>query len=191
VSEENMSQEMVARDTQEVGSPVNDFRLIAIDGEVVSLQTLLHGKKGAVVVFWSSVCSHCMRYDKYLNAFAALHPELGVAVIASRQDEAPTVLRAAAAARALRFPILHDPSGSVAEQWFTRQTPRAFLVDSNRLLRYRGAIDNYRYPNDVEYTEYLEPAVAQFLAGKPLSRTEIASFGCAIRSVYYNLPKAL
>jgi peroxiredoxin len=186
-----MPQEMVLPDTQEIGGTVKDFRLTAIEGGVVSLQTLLQGKKGAVVMFWSSVCSHCMRYDKYLNRFASLHPELGLAAIASRQDETPSALRAAAAARALQFPILHDPSGSVAEQWFTRQTPRAFLVDSNRVLRYRGAIDNYRYADDVEYAKYLEPAIAQFLAGKPLSRTEIASFGCAIRSVYYTLPKAL
>jgi peroxiredoxin len=186
-----MRQEMVLADTQEIGGTVRDFCLAAIGGEVVTLQTLLKGKKGAVVVFWSSACSHCMRYDKYLNAFSALHPELGLAVVASRRDEAPTVLRAAAAARALLFPILHDRSGCVAEQWFTRQTPRAFLVDSHRVLRYRGAIDNYRYSDDVEYAEYLEPAVAQFLMGKPISRTEIASFGCAIRSVYYDLPKAL
>jgi peroxiredoxin len=186
-----MPKEMVAPGTQEIGGTVNDFRLTAIDGGVISLQSLLEGKKGTVVVFWSGVCSHCMRYDKYLNGFAALHPELGLAVIASRQKETPAALRTAAAARALLFPILHDPFGSVAEQWFTRQTPRAFLVDSNCVLRYRGAVDNYRYADDVEYVEYLEPAIAQFLAGKPISRTEIASFGCAIRSVYYDLPKAL
>jgi len=186
-----MPQEMVAPDTQEIGGTVDDFRLTAIGGGVVGLQTLLEGKNGAVVVFWSSVCSHCTRYDNYLNGFASLHPDLGLAAIASRQEETAAALRAAAAARALLFPILHDPTGSVAKKWFTHQTPRVFLIDSNRVLRYRGAIDNYRYPNDLEYMAYLEPAIAQFLAGKPLTRTEAASFGCAIRSIYYDLPKAL
>lgn len=186
-----MPPEMLAPVTQEIGRVVNDFRLTAIGGGIVSLQTLLEGKKGAVVVFWSGVCSHCVRYDEYLNGFASFHPELGLAAIASRQEETPTKLRATATARKLLFPIHHDPGSAVAEQWFTRQTPRAFLIGSNRVLRYRGAVDNYRYPRDLEYVAYLEPAIAQFLSGQPLSRTEVASFGCAIRSVYYNLPKAL
>jgi len=59
------------------------------------------------------------------------------------------------------------------------------------VLRYRGAIDNFKYPQDPEYVAYLDPAIRQFLDGKPISRTETASFGCAIQSVYYNLPKAL
>ena len=42
-----------------------------------------------------------------------------------------------------------------------------------------------------EHIAYLDPAISQFLAGEPLIRTETASFGCAIRSVYYILPKAL
>jgi len=186
-----MPEEMIAPVTQEIGRAVSDFRLTAIGGGIVSLQTLLEGKKGAVVVFWSGVCSHCVRYDKYLNGFASFHPELGLAAIASRQEETPAKLRATAAARNLLFPILHDPGSTVAEQWFTRQTPRVFLIDSSGVLGYRGAVDNYRYPDDLEYVAYLEPAIAQFLPGKPLSRTETASFGCAIRSVYYNLPKAL
>jgi peroxiredoxin len=186
-----MPEEMIAPVTQEIGRAVSDFRLTAVGGGIVSLQTLLEGKKGAVVVFWSGVCSHCVRYDKYLNGFASFHPELGLAAIASRQEETPAKLRATAAARKLLFPILHDPGSTVAEQWFTQQTPRVFLIDSSGVLGYRGAIDNYRYPDDLEYVAYLEPAIAQFLPGKPLSRTETASFGCAIRSVYYNLPKAL
>jgi hypothetical protein len=55
---------------------------------------------------------------------------------------------------------------------------------------YRGAIDNYKYAGDPEYVPYLEPAIAQFLSGSAITRQETASFGCAIQSVYYNLPKA-
>jgi peroxiredoxin len=186
-----MSQEAIALVTQEIGGAVTDFRLSSIDGGIVSLHMLLEGKKGAVVVFWSGCCSHCVRYDRYLNGFASFHPELGFAVIASRQKETPDELRATAAARELLFPILYDPGSVVAEQWFARQTPRAFLIDRGCVLQYRGAVDNYRYPGDLEYVAYLEPAIAQFLSGTRLSRTETASFGCAIRSVYYNLPKAL
>ena len=93
--------------------------------------------------------------------------------------------------RGIHFPILHDRGSAVARQWSTEQTPRAFLMDAGRVLLYRGAIDNFKYPDDPEHATYLEPALSQFLAGQPIARTETASFGCAIKSVYYILPKAL
>ncbi len=186
-----MSPVATSQTKQEIGTPVDDFQLTAVSGERTSLQAVLAGKKGAVVVFWSGICSHCVRYDGYFNTFAGRRPEIGFAVIASRDGETPDQIRVTAAERGLTFPILHDPGGRIAARWFTQQTPRAFLIDANRVLLYRGAIDNFKYPGDSEYVPYLEPAITQFLAGEPLIRTETASFGCAVRSVYYNLPKAL
>ena len=58
-------------------------------------------------------------------------------------------------------------------------------------LLYRGAIDNFKFPEDSDYQAYLEPAIASFLAGQPIARQETASFGCAIQSVYYILPNPL
>ena len=176
---------------QEIGRPVADFQLTTIAGDQVNLQTVLSCKKGAVVVFWSGICSHCVRYDGYFNGFPWQYPELGIVAVASREKETPEQLRAVAADRRLIFPILHDPGSRVANRWFTQQTPRVFLIDNNFVLRYRGAIDNFKYPGDPEYVAYLDPAIRQFLDGKPIGRTETASFGCAIQSVYYNLPKAL
>jgi hypothetical protein len=59
------------------------------------------------------------------------------------------------------------------------------------MLLYRGAIDNFKYPGDPEYVAHLETAISEFLAGKPIRRAETSSFGCAIQSVYYTLPKHL
>ena len=73
----------------------------------------------------------------------------------------------------------------------SKAPPRVFLLDSSRKLLYRGAIDNFKYPQDPQYDAYLEPAIAAFMAGRPVERTETASFGCAISSVYYILPKVL
>ena len=182
----------VVREKQEIGLAVTDFNLPLLSGDGQrSLGAFLEGKRGAVVVFWSGLCSHCVRYDNYFNAFAARHPEIGLVAIASRHGESPEMIRANIAERKLSFPILHDPPGAVARQWYTQQTPRAFLIDADRKLLYRGAIDNFKFAEDSEYQPYLEPAIASMLAGEPLARTETASFGCAIFSVYYILPKPL
>ncbi len=156
-----------------------------------TLGLYLAGKKGAVVVFWSGVCSHCGRYDAYFNGFARRHPELGFVAVASRQNETLDMIRRTIVERKLTSPILHDPGAQVADRWFAQQTPRAFLVNTDRVLLYRGAIDTFRYPGEPEYVEYLEPAISQFLAGETLCRAETPSFGCDIKSVYYVLPKLL
>ena len=166
---------------KKIGSPVEDFGLANIDGEKVTLQAVLTGKKGAVVVFWSSICSHCSHYDGYLNGFAARHPEIGIVAVASRQRETSSQLRASATKRRLTFPILHDPTGKVATCWFALQTPLVFLLDPNHVLLYRGAIDNRNFPRPVK-TTYLETAIDEFLASRPITRHEIANFRCSIEN---------
>ncbi len=171
---------------------LNDFTLQQVrTGTKLSLSQTLAGKKGAVVVFWSGVCSHCVRYDPFLNGFEKRHPELSLLAVASRHGETLDSIEAAVTERKLQFPMVHDPGGKVAAEWCTQQTPRAFLIDANRTLLYRGAIDNFKYPEDPEFVGYLEPAINQFLKGEPIARTETASYGCAIQSVYYILPRAL
>jgi hypothetical protein len=58
-------------------------------------------------------------------------------------------------------------------------------------LEYRGAIDNFQFPGDPDYVAYLEPAISDLLAGRPISQPETASFGCAIQSVYYQLQRII
>ena len=184
-----MTQATSAKPKQEIGGLVPEISLPLLSGGKGALQTFLQGKRGIVVAFWSETCSHCLRYDTYLNEFTEKHPELGLLAVASRQGETVEKLRATVSERKLSFPIVHDADGSVAKQWYTQQTPRVFLINSALKLLYRGAIDNYKFAGDSEYQEYLEPAIAAFLAGKPVPRPETASFGCAIQSVYYLLPK--
>lgn len=176
---------------QEVGGLADDFTLPGVTGGTLTLSALMQAKKGAVVVFWSGVCSHCIRYDGYLNGFGERHPELALAVIASRAGETTEQISKTMAERGIRFPIAYDQGGAVARQWYTQQTPRAFLLDPARTILYRGAIDNFKYPADPEYFSHLETAISEFLAGKPVERKETASFGCAINSVYYTLPRHL
>jgi thiol-disulfide isomerase/thioredoxin len=175
---------------QKFGERLSDFSLQSLSGPTVTLSSTLQEKRGAVVVIWSSTCSHCIRYDKYFNSFEERYPDLSLTVVSARQGETLEAVKMAAAQRKLKFCIVHDPASSVARQWFTQQTPRAFLMDANRALFYRGAIDNYKFPEDPEYVAYLEPAVGQFLSGREITRQETASYGCAIQSVYYTLPKA-
>src|SRR3984885_7962842 len=74
-------------DKQNFGEALGDFSLAAINGGTVSLSQRLEGKKAGVVLFWSGVCSHCERYDQYLNQFERQHPEIALIGVASRHGE--------------------------------------------------------------------------------------------------------
>jgi len=178
--------------TQEIGSVLDDFALPDVaSGRQARLADAMSGKRGAVVLFWSGICSHCVRYDGYFNGFQKRYPEIALLAVASRHGETPGLVRSAMEKRDLIFPILYDEGGNTARAWFTQQTPRVFLVDGSRKLFYRGAIDNFKYPADPQYEPYLDPAINAYLSGLPVPKPETASFGCAIMSVYYILPKAL
>jgi peroxiredoxin len=179
------------QEKQKFGEPLGDFSLRDTKGNTVTLSHALEGKKAGVVVFWSSVCSHCVRYGEYLSSFEENHPDVALVVLASRHGETLDDIKKVMAEQKLRFRILHDAGGRVAKDWYTQQTPRVFLMDPRRALIYRGAIDNFKYKDDHEYVPYLEPAITQFLNGEKIAKAETASFGCAIQSVYYILPKAL
>jgi peroxiredoxin len=186
-----MANESVRPKVQEIGREAVDFTLQDLEGATRSLRGELAGQKAAVVVFWSCVCSHCLRYDEYLNTFRERHPEIALLAVASRQQETPDELRRAAHERKLAFPVLIDQGGRLAKEWFTEQTPRAFLIAGDMVLQYRGAIDNFQFPGDPDYTAYLEPAISDLLAGRPIAQPDTASFGCAIQSVYYQLQKII
>lgn len=177
------------------GRTVADVRLKEVrTGSPVALSGLLAespARQGIVAVFWSAACSHCRRYDSYLNGFAGAHPELALVAIGARQSEGPAELEQAIEDRDLAFPILHDPDLEVADAWQVAQTPRAFLLDRRLRLLYRGAIDNFKYREDPEHAAYLEEAIADLLAGRPIGRPETPGFGCPTRSVYFDLPKPL
>ena len=178
--------------TQRIGELMPGFVLPLLNGGAKrSLEDLLRDRRGALLVFWSGSCAHCVRYDAFFNGLADRYPTLGFAAIASRINETDEQMISAVRERGLSFPILRDEGARIARLWFSQQTPRCYLLDRNGRLLYRGAIDNFKIQADPAYLEYLEPAIAQYLNGETIARPDTPSFGCAIETVYYQLPKQL
>ncbi|MEM9595262.1 MAG: redoxin domain-containing protein [Acidobacteriota bacterium] len=177
---------------QSFGAAMPDISLPQVgSGDPARLHEALQGMRGAAVLFWSGKCSHCTRYDAYLNGFAARHPEIALWVVACRQDEDAEALERCVQERGLGFPLVHDADRATARRWEVRQTPRVFLLDDGARLVYRGAVDNYTYPEDPDHKPYLEAEITALLEGSPSPHRETASYGCPIESVYYDLRKPL
>lgn len=164
------------------GAIAPDFTLPSVPGgEPVSVGS----KSLGVVIFWSAVCSHCRRYDAFLGGFGERYPEVGLLLVASRRSETAESLVRALEERWLRLPLVFDGDLAVARAWGVRQTPTAFLLDGDRRVLYRGAIDDFTHPDSPGYRPYLETAIADTLSDRPLATPESAAFGCPVDSVYY------
>lgn len=155
------------------------------DGWVRADLTETPGGHGLAVVFWSAVCSHCRRYDAYLNAWARRF-SVDLAVVGCRAGESTTNLDAAVQERALTFPLFHDAEGHVAQAWGARQTPTVYLLDAGHAVVYRGAIDDFTYPDNPGHRPYLADAAQALLDGRPVPLASTAAFGCPTQSIYYD-----
>jgi hypothetical protein len=81
--------------------------------------------------------------------------------------------------RAYNFPYLKDGDGAVARSYGAVCTPHAFVLDSHRQIVYRGRIDDSRMGKTITSRD-LENAVADVVAGRPVTVGQTEPFGCAI-----------
>jgi peroxiredoxin len=83
----------------------------------------------------------------------------------------------------LKHPILLDTEGNVGRLYDARTTPHMFVIDSEGVLRYQGAIDDNplggKNPEDV--TNYVVNAVRQLGNGEKVDPEQIKPYGCKVK----------
>lgn len=80
--------------------------------------------------------------------------------------------------------ILLDPDGGAGKLYGAQTTPHMFVIDSNGILVYQGAIDDIRStnPDDVAKAKnYVSAALDEAMAGKPVSVPSTKSYGCSVK----------
>ncbi len=77
------------------------------------------------------------------------------------------------------FPYLKDGDGSVADVFGAMSTSHIFVLDSGRILRYKGRIDDSRDPAKATSSD-LERALEDILTHRTVRVPETKPFGCAI-----------
>ncbi|MBK7644784.1 MAG: redoxin domain-containing protein [Planctomycetes bacterium] len=73
--------------------------------------------------------------------------------------------------------MLMDPDGKVGHAYGAKSTPHCMVIDAKGTLVYRGAIDNMMEKDAKEKVNYVEQAVRELKAGKPVSTKETRSYG--------------
>jgi len=73
--------------------------------------------------------------------------------------------------------VLLDPDGKVGRAYGAKSTPHCMVIDAKGNLAYRGAIDNMLEKDAKEKVNYVETAVRELKADKPVSTKETRSYG--------------
>ena len=164
-----------------IGATIDEFTLPDVDGQDRALKSL-KGKNGTVLIFIAVQCPVSNAYNERMEKLAEDYKAKGIAVIginANASDDAATV-KAHAATKGLKFPILKDPGNKLADKLGATRTPEAYFIDSNNKLLYHGRIDNSQNPDAIEAND-LRQAIDSALSGKPIEKPEAKAFGCSIK----------
>lgn len=183
--------EAAAPATATLGQPAPNFELMDLDGNQVELASF-RGK--TVVLEWFNPGCPFIKYAHGEGplADAAKLPGAGddsvvwLAINSSasgKQGHGNELNAKAHADWSMSYPLLVDESGDVGRMYEAKTTPHMYVVDPNGVLVYRGALDNSplgKAPAGLP-VNYVEAALADLAAGKPVQTAETQPYGCSVK----------
>lgn len=171
-----------------IGAKIEDFTLPALGEKEFSLSDT--AKQKVVVVAFLGV--DCPLVRLYAGRLAELHKEYskrGVAFVGidSNSQDAHDEIATFAKTHGLKFPVLIDKEGAVADLFQAKRNPEVFVLDRERVVRYRGRIDDqYGIASGASYHKKeatrrdLAEAINELMAGRDVSQSYIEAPGCVI-----------
>ena len=166
-----------------IGAVIDDFKLPDASGKDHSLKSLM-GSKGTVILFIATKCPVSNNYNERMEKLAQDYKAKGISVIGinSNNTEPSAEVKSHAAERGLTFVILKDEGNKIADRLGATRTPEAYVLDANMKLVYHGRIDNSQKIEGITSND-LRDALDELTAGKAISKTGGAAFGCTIKRV--------
>jgi len=175
-----------------VNRPAPDFTLPDTEGHPVHLADF-HGK--LVVLEWFNPECPFVKASHTKGSLvgaASKHTAEGVVWLAvnsgapGKQGAGAEKSRAGKETFGLAHPILVDESGAVGKLYGAERTPHIFLIDTQGVLVYRGAVDNSpdgigESPTGDKLVRYVDEALAAVRAGKPVAVAETKAYGCSVK----------
>lgn len=178
-------------DGYKVGDIATDFKLMNIDGKMVSLADYTDAK-GYIVIFTCNTCPYAVMYEDRIVALDKKYKSKGYPVVAIMPNDTDIkpgdnleAMKARAASKGFTFPYLIDKEQEIYPQYGATKTPHVYLLektDEGNVVRYIGAIDdNYKDAAAVN-TKYVENAVDALLDGGEITETKTRAIGCSIKT---------
>jgi peroxiredoxin len=174
-----------------VGQPAPTFTATDVNGKTVSLADF---KGKHVVLEWTNPgCPFVVKHYGAGNMQATQKDATAQGVVwltinstsADAGDyKAPAAMGSwMAGQKAAATTTLMDADGKVGRAYGARTTPHMYVIGPTGTLVYAGGIDNKPSSNPADIpgaTNYVKQAVAEVLAGKPVSTPTSRPYGCSV-----------
>jgi len=165
------------------GSTAPAFALPDQDGQTVRLADFA-GK--IVVLEWTNYeCPYVKHHSAQgtMKALAEKYRERGVVWLAVNSTKHATREkdREWIAQNKLPYPILEDFEGTTGKAYGAKTTPHMFVIDPSGKIAYAGAIDDDARLGGRPTVNYVEQALAELTAGKPVSTARTSPYGCSVK----------
>jgi len=169
--------------------PMQDTEIFDVYEKSMTLNTNTK-RKGILVIFTSNSCPFVVMWeDRYkLLEKKCMNSDLGLVYINSNQarrdsDDSVEEMKKHSIRMGYTFPYLIDKNSKIANSFGAKTTPHIFLFNNEKVLVYKGAIDNnYKSINDVT-KNYLLDAIQEVNDQKSISISETKAVGCSIKRV--------
>ncbi len=113
-----------------VGTAAPKLAGTTLDGGHVDLAS--YRGKPALVLFGASYCEPCRKEWPDVAKTAAAHPALSI--IGVSYEDSRSIMRSFTESIGVKFPVVDDPNGTVAQRWGVHGIPQAFFVDGSGKL---------------------------------------------------------
>ncbi len=182
--------------TLSLGSEAPVFNLRGVDDRNWSLSDFKDSEL-LLVIFTCNHCPTAQYYEERIKRIVSDYEDRGVAVVAISPNDPASVrldelgwavrgdsfdeMKAHAIDRGFNFPYLYDgDTEEVSKQYGPAVTPHAYIFDSDRKLRYVGAIDDSERIQHVT-TQYVRNALDSLLKGEQPLVAETKVVGCSVK----------
>jgi len=170
-----------------IGSALPGFDLPAVDGRNYSADYFKDSRL-LIVIFSCNHCPYVQAYEDRIIDLQKNYKGKGVSVVAINSNDTANYpedsfshMIERANKKGFNFPYLRDKDQTAAANFGATHTPEVFLFNEERMLVYKGKIDDNWKESGKVRMKYLRNAIDEVLEGKAVSVPETFSIGCTIK----------
>jgi peroxiredoxin len=170
-----------------IGTKAIPFRLKGVDDNYYSLDDF-KDKKVLCIIFSCNHCPYVKAVEDRINKIAKDFSDKSFALVCINPNDETThpedsfeAMKQRAAEKGFVFPYLRDETQQAAKAYDAVCTPDIYLYDEERILKYRGRIDD-SWKDETKVTrKELQMAIDRLLENKEIDFETVPPMGCSIK----------
>jgi len=120
------------------GTAAADFTATTMDGQRISLDDDLKGKKPVLLIFWATWCEVCKeKFPEVETLYQAYGDRVQFLAVNVGINDTPDDVKAFAERRGLRVPMVFDEDSEISVTFWVNMTPMNVLIDREGVIVYK------------------------------------------------------